>query len=197
MSICPVTIKQVQSTIARRADGFTTLDDHVSKNVVGLPGAEHVLADAVSSDSDSSVNSGSVVYVDGEVSEAETQTVRVAPHSMFIDTYTPVAYVKIIGTVEEVLQVNALSDIHLVRDNTGNVACMFYKTDGLALSFTPNAYYRIIGKVRWFKKARGIPESHLHVEVDHFSKVDDANEITFHLLDCIYQHGLRLKKLKL
>ena len=142
------------------------------------------------------ISDDALSVVDDDADESET--IRVSPHSMVIDTHTRISYVKIIGTIDEIVQVNALSDIYLVRDSTGNVACMFYKSDGRqSQTFTPDVYYRIIGKVRWFKKTRGIPESHLHIEVDHFSKVDDANEITFHLLDCIYQHGLRLSKLKL
>ena len=101
---------------------------------------------------------------------------------------------KIVGVVTEIIQENVLSTIYSVEDATGSIACFVYKLNNCQRqNIELNKYYRFFGKMRWLKQERGVPASHVHMDVECAEKITDMNEITFHFLDSIHQHLLRKK----
>jgi len=115
-----------------------------------------------------------------------------------LDTVTPLPTTqllfKIVGVVTEVIQENVLSTLYSVQDATGSVACFLYhKGDSAKQEIELNTYYRFVGKMRWLRQERGVPDSHVHLDLECAQKLTDMNELTFHFLESIHQHLLRKK----
>jgi hypothetical protein len=61
------------------------------------------------------------------------------------------------------------------------------------LDMVPNVYYEVIGRARWMRTARGLPESHVHVDIEHMRRVTDHNNVTHHNLEVIWVHLQRTR----
>lgn len=106
-------------------------------------------------------------------------------------------FVKIIAVADSCAARNTLSDIIVMNDTTGSMACFFYKSaEQSAVDIVMhNKYYCVVGKVRTLTTQRGEPATFLHMDVEKHWPVTDMNEITFHLLNCIHDDFISQKRL--
>lgn len=92
-----------------------------------------------------------------------------------------------------------LSDLVLVEDGTGTVACFFYRNHEAApprpdfSTMVHNRYYMVFGTVRALTAVRGFPGTNIHVDVVCCREMTDANELTNHFLRCIYEEALQAR----
>ncbi|BGP13987.1 hypothetical protein JCM10213_005573 [Rhodosporidiobolus nylandii] len=82
--------------------------------------------------------------------------------------------------------VTATQTTMLVEDGTGQMDARSWldpsaEENGPAEEWQVNSYVRIIGSLKTFSNKR-------HINVNRCRKVEDANEILFHPLECIYVH---------
>lgn len=104
-------------------------------------------------------------------------------------------FVKIIAVADSCAARNTLSDIIVMNDTTGSIACFFYKSaqESTVDIVMHKKYYCVVGKVRALTTQRGEPATFLHIDVERHWPVTDMNEITFHLLSCIHDDTISQK----
>lgn len=98
-----------------------------------------------------------------------------------------VQLVRVVARVAAFVSSTALAGIYMLDDVTAQVACFVYSPD--AASFQ-DKYVSLVARPRWLSTSRGVPETPLHLDVEHVRLVTDFNEVTHHSLDCIYHQCL-------
>lgn len=68
------------------------------------------------------------------------------------------------------------------------------KASGSPMVIEPNVYYAWFGALLFLKKARGNPQTHVHVHLHCARKLTDMNELTFHGLEALHTHLLFTRK---
>jgi replication factor A2 len=96
----------------------------------------------------------------------------------------PVSTVKMMGFIEH-SEEHATNKIYSINDGTGSIQCVFYTGEN-SVTYPNYSYVKVFGTIR-------VIEGVTKIMLYHMVEVQNMDEVTYHILDCIH-HFCKLTK---